>query len=191
MKNKHKIAEISNDDLLQLFIEGGDIAYFGELYRRYIPLLYGLCLKYLNDKEAAHDAVMDIYSNLPEKVIHYEIKNFNSWLYSVAKNHCLQVQRKDKQTIFVKIEDAYVENEDFFTQIDKAQTQEEISALEYCITTLNEEQQKSIQLFFYEEKSYLDIVEITGFELRKVQSYIQNGKRNLKTCIMKMLKNTL
>lgn len=191
MKNKHKIAAISNDDLLQLFIEGGDIAYFGELYRRYIPLLYGLCLKYLNDKEAAHDAVMDIYSNLPEKVIHYEIKNFNSWLYSVAKNHCLQVQRKDKQTIFVKIEDAYVENEDFFTQIDKAQTQEEISALEYCITTLNEEQQKSIQLFFYEEKSYLDIVEITGFELSKVKSYIQNGKRNLKTCIMKVLKNTL
>ena len=191
MKNKHKIAAISNDDLLQLFIEGGDIAYFGELYRRYIPLLYGLCLKYLNDKEAAHDAVMDIYSNLPEKVIHYEIINFNSWLYSVAKNHCLQVQRKDKQTIFVKIEDAYVENEDFFTQIDKAQTQEEISALEYCITTLNEEQQKSIQLFFYEEKSYLDIVEITGFELSKVKSYIQNGKRNLKTCIMKVLKNTL
>ena len=191
MKNKHKIAAISNDDLLQLFIEGGDIAYFGELYRRYIPLLYGLCLKYLNDKEAAHDAVMDIYSNLPEKVIHYEIKNFNSWLYSVAKNHCLQVQRKDKQTIFVKIEDAYVENEDFFTQIDKAQTQEEISALEYCITTLNEEQQRSIQLFFYEEKSYLDIVEITGFELSKVKSYIQNGKRNLKTCIMKVLKNTL
>ena len=191
MKNKHKIAAISNDDLLQLFIEGGDIAYFGELYRRYIPLLYGLCLKYLNDKEAAHDAVMDIYSNLPEKVIHYEIKNFNSWLYSVAKNHCLQVQRKDKQTIFVKIEDAYVENEDFFTQIDKAQTQEEISALEYCITTLNEEQQKSIQLFFYEEKSYLDIVEITGFELSKVKSYIQNGKRNLKTCIMKVLKTSL
>jgi len=191
LKNKHKIAEISNDDLLQLFIEGGDIAYFGELYRRYIPLLYGLCLKYLNDKEAANDAVMDIYSNLPEKVIHYEIKNFNSWLYSVAKNHCLQVQRKDKQTIFVKIEDAYVEYEDFFTQIDKAQTQEEISALEYCITTLNEEQQKSIQLFFYEEKSYLDIVEITGFELSKVKSYIQNGKRNLKTCIMKMLKTSL
>jgi len=191
LKNKHKIAEISNDDLLQLFIEGGDIAYFGELYRRYIPLLYGLCLKYLNDKEAANDAVMDIYSNLPEKVIHYEIKNFNSWLYSVAKNHCLQVQRKDKQTIFVKIEDAYVENEDFFTQIDKAQTQEEISALEYCITTLNEEQQKSIQLFFYEEKSYLDIVEITGFELSKVKSYIQNGKRNLKTCIMKVLKTSL
>lgn len=191
MKNKQKIAEISNDDLLQLFIEGGDIAYFGELYRRYIPLLYGLCLKYLNDKEAAHDAVMDIYSNLPEKVMNYEIKNFNSWLYSVAKNHCLQVQRKDKQTIFVKIEDAYVENEDFFTQIDKAQSQEEISALEYCITTLNEEQQKSIQLFFYEEKSYLDIVEITGFELSKVKSYIQNGKRNLKTCIMKVLKTSL
>lgn len=189
MKNKHKIVDKSNDELLELFIEGGDIAFFGELYRRYIPKLYGLCLKYLNDQEAARDAVMDIYSDLPEKVRNYEIKSFNAWLYSVAKNHCLQTLRKDKQTIFVKIEDAFVENEDFFTQIDKLQSIEEIAALEYCITTLNMEQKKSIELFFLEEKSYLDIVDITGYELNKVKSYIQNGKRNLKFCIVKFLNN--
>ena len=189
MKNKHKIVDKSNDELLELFIEGGDIAFFGELYRRYIPKLYGLCLKYLNDQEAARDAVMDIYSDLPEKVRNYEIKSFNAWLYSVAKNHCLQTLRKDKQTIFVKIEDAFVENEDFFTQIDKLQSIEEIAALEYCITTLNMEQKKSIELFFLEEKSYLDIVDITGYELNKVKSYIQNGKRNLKSCIVKFLNN--
>ena len=189
MKNKHKIVDKSNDELLELFIEGGDIAFFGELYRRYIPKLYGLCLKYLNDQEAARDAVMDIYSALPEKVRNYEIKSFNAWLYSVAKNHCLQTLRKDKQTIFVKIEDAFVENEDFFTQIDKLQSIEEIAALEYCITTLNMEQKKSIELFFLEEKSYLDIVDITGYELNKVKSYIQNGKRNLKFCIVKFLNN--
>ena len=143
----------------------------------------------MNDQEAARDAVMDIYSDLPEKVRNYEIKSFNAWLYSVAKNHCLQTLRKDKQTIFVKIEDAFVENEDFFTQIDKLQSIEEIAALEYCITTLNMEQKKSIELFFLEEKSYLDIVDITGYELNKVKSYIQNGKRNLKFCIVKFLNN--
>ncbi|HRZ98751.1 MAG TPA: sigma-70 family RNA polymerase sigma factor [Paludibacter sp.] len=188
MKNNNKISELTNEELLQFYVESGDIAFFGELYRRYIPKIYGLCLKYLGEKEIARDAVMDIFSGLTEKVKQYEINNFNTWLYSVAKNHCLQIIRKDKQTIFIKIEDAFVENEDNFTLNDKPQSQEEMAALEYCMGTLPEEQQKSIKLFFFEEQSYADIVDITGYTLSKVKSYIQNGKRNLKSCIIKVLK---
>ncbi len=188
MKNNTKISNLTNEELLQFYIESGDIAFFGELYRRYIPKVYGLCLKYLGEQEVARDAVMDIFSNLTEKVKQYEINNFNAWLYSVAKNHCLQLIRKDKQTIFIKIEDAFVENEDIFTLTDKPQTPEELDALEYCLGTLPEEQRKSIKLFFFEEQSYADIVDITGYALSKVKSYIQNGKRNLKSCIVKILR---
>jgi len=48
---------------------------------------------------------------------------------------------------------------------------------------LNSEQKKSIELFYFQKKSYQEIVDETGFELKKVKSYIQNGKRNLKICI--------
>lgn len=187
MKNKNKISDLTNENLLQTFIESADVAYFGELYRRYIPLVYGLCLKYLNNQEAAQDAVMDIFATLVEKVPQYEIKNFNTWLYSVAKNHCLHVLRKEKQHSIVNIEDVFVENEAIFTLTDKPQSQEETDALAYCLGTLSEEQRVSINYFFYEEKSYADIVDLTGFALSKVKSYIQNGKRNLKSCIIKVL----
>jgi len=185
----NKISKHSNEELLKIFQEEGDMVVFGELYKRYIPLLYGLCLKYLEDKDAAHDAVMDLFENLSGKIAQYEIKNFNTWLYSVAKNHCLQLLRKEKNIFFVKMEDAFMENEDNFTLIDKPQTEEEISALTYCIETLSGEQKISIQYFYMEEKSYADIVELTGFALNKVKSYIQNGKRNLKSCIIKVLNN--
>jgi RNA polymerase sigma-70 factor (ECF subfamily) len=49
-----------------------------------------------------------------------------------------------------------------------------------AIETLNEEQRKCIELFYLEQKSYAEVVEITGFSLNNVKSYIQNGKRNLK-----------
>lgn len=187
MKNKDRISTYTNENLLTAFLESGDVAFFGELYRRYIPLVYGLCLKYLNNQENAHDAVMDIFTVLAEKIPRYEITNFNPWMYSVAKNHCLHILRKEKQTNFVNIEDVIVENEAFFTLTDKPQSQEETDALAYCLDTLSEEQRVSINYFFYEEKSYADIVELTGFALSKVKSYIQNGKRNLKSCIMKVL----
>jgi len=188
LKAKEKISEYSEENLLRTFIESGDTLFLGELYRRYIPLVYGLCLKYLNQKEAAQDAVMDIFSVLVEKVPQYEIKNFNTWLYSVAKNHCLHVLRKDKNVSMVNIEDVLVENQAILTLTDKPQSQEEMEALSYCMDTLPEEQKRSIQYFFYEEKSYADIVDMTGYALSKVKSYIQNGKRNLKSCMIKVLK---
>jgi len=38
-------------------------------------------------------------------------------------------------------------------------------------------------LFFLQQKCYKDVAEVTGFDLGKVKSYIQNGKRNLKICM--------
>ena len=137
----------------------------------------------------AQDAVMDIFEALVEKVAQYEINNFRSWLYSVAKNHCLQVLRKEKQLNYVNIEEVLVENQAIFTLTDIAQSQEETEALEYCLTTLPDEQRVSVNYFFYEDKSYADIVDLTGFALTKVKSYIQNGKRNLKNCIIQVLKS--
>lgn len=178
---------MGDEDLLKKYLQTNDIVFFGELYRRNIPLVYGLCLKYLEDKDAAYDAVMDIFEDLIDKVSQYDIRNFNTWLYSVAKFHCLHILKKEKRTHFVKIEDAVVENDDFFTLSDVLQTEEETEALMYCIGTLSGEQQISINYFYIEEKSYADIVKLTGFPLGKVKSYIQNGKRNLKSCILSVL----
>jgi len=188
LKNSHKIQDLSNEELFEKFVESNDMAFFGELYKRFIPKVYGLCLKYLGNSEASRDAVMEIYQLVSVKIRNYEIDNLNAWLYSVAKNYCLQVIRKEKRTIFVNIEDVVVENSSFFTHTDEARTPEEIAALEYCMNTLSEEQKTSVKLFYFEEKSYADIVEITGYALNKVKSYIQNGKRNLKTCILNILK---
>lgn len=180
---------MSDEELLTLYSRAGETVVFGELYHRYIPLVYGLCLKYLEDKDAAQDAVMDIYELIAGKVANYEIANFRTWLYSVAKNHCLQMIRKEKRAIYVKIEDAVVENEDIFTLIDKTQSEEEVKALTYCMGTLSGEQQQSVNYFYIENRSYADIVDLTGFPLNKVKSYIQNGKRNLKSCLIKVLGN--
>ena len=189
LKNKGKISDYSDEELLQAFRESNDMKYFAELYTRFVPKLYGLCLKYLADREAARDAVMDVFQQLPEKIAQYEIANFNSWLYSVAKNHCFSRLKKENQVYFVKMEDAVVENDTFFSHNDKPQSEEEMEALEYCIETLTDEQKTSVKLFYLENRSYADICDMTGFALSKVKSYIQNGKRNLKSCILKVLKN--
>ena len=190
MKTNRNIANLSNEELFELFKNGRQTAYFYELYRRYIPMLYGLCLKYLGNEPDAQDAVMDLFESLNEKVSNYTITNFHSWLYAVAKNHCLLKKRKEKQVFFEDINETIMENGDFFTLLDEKKSNEEKSALEFCMAELGVEQRTSIEYFYYENKSYADIVSITGYTLDKVKSYIQNGKRNLKNCINRILEKT-
>lgn len=187
MKNSRHIATLSNDELFEFCKKEEQPVCFGELYRRYIPMIYGLCLKYLGDKDDAQDAVMDLFEEVSRKIKQYDIQNFHTWLYSVAKNHCLLRLRKEKPSFFTQIDDRVMENGDFFTLLDKEKSTEEESALMVCMKELGEEQRKSIEYFYYENKSYADIVSITGYALEKVKSYIQNGKRNLKNCITRIL----
>ena len=161
---------------------------FSELYRRYIPMVYGLCLKYLGNKADAEDAVMDLFEDVSQKIAQYEIQHFHTWLYSVARNHCLQRLRKGNKAFFVQFDEAVMESGSFFTLLDGDQSDdEEASALAYCMNELGEEQRRSIEYFYYHDKSYADIVTLTGFTLDKVKSYIQNGKRNLKNCVRRIL----
>ena len=87
--------------MLQQYCQSGQTEYFGELYNRYIPLLYGVCLKYLQDEAKAQDAVMQLFEDLLPKVYNYEIRVFRTWLYRVAKNHCLQILRKENKEISI------------------------------------------------------------------------------------------
>lgn len=186
-KNKKKVS--SDEDLLSLLHETNELVYFDQLYERYIPMIYGLCLKYLQDAEKSQDAVMDIYENLSSKIVNYEIGIFKNWLYSVVKNHCFHILRENKKEIIVNFDSNLMESEDVMDLLDEEKVNNDNeTALNRCLEKLPEPQRISISKFFFEDKSYADIVDETGFHLKSVKSYIQNGKRNLKICIENTLK---
>jgi len=180
----------TDDELLKQFIQTSDQQWLGQLYSRYVSLVYGLCLKYLQQIEDAEDAVINIYEELVRKIPEYRIENFKTWLYSVSKNHCLQLLRKEKNRFFEEVDIQNMESDDFeHLFIDVNENKEKEDALNDCIDRLPEGQRKCIIHFFFDDFSYIDIAEKTGITLNKVKSYIQNGKRNLKICIQKKMKN--
>lgn len=168
------------------YTKSGDAEYFGELYNRYIPLLYGLCLKYLQDEDRAQEAVMQLFEDLLPKMANYEITTFKPWLYRVAKNHCLQVLRKENKEIQLDYAINVMESDEFLHLLcEEESTEEQLQALHRCLEKLPDDQRVSITSFFLQEMSYADVAGQTGFTLNNVKSFIQNGKRNLKNCIKK------
>jgi len=187
LKTTTPFSQLSDNELLTQFVKTSEQEFLGQLYARYIPLVYGLCLKYLQQTEDAEDAVVHIYEELNKKLANYQIDNFKAWLYTFTKNHCLQVLRKNKSVSFEEIVPQIMELGDFEHLLEVENDKEKMDALHYCLETLSEEQKKCITHFFFDEFSYIDIVEKTGFALNKVKSYIQNGKRNLQICILKKI----
>ncbi len=159
----------------------------GRLYERYIHLVYGVALKYLKNRNEAQDATMQIFEQLVDKVIKYDIDNFKSWLHVLTRNHCLMQLRSTKgknEQHSVDISSVRMENEQLLHHHDEEpRLEEQITKLERCIQKLKAEQKQCVELFYIEQKSYKEIEELTELPMKKVKSYIQNGKRNLKICI--------
>ncbi|MDR0866432.1 MAG: sigma-70 family RNA polymerase sigma factor [Candidatus Symbiothrix sp.] len=181
----HK-TKLSDAELLQRYKDSGNTEYFGELYNRYIPLLYGVCLKYLRNTDKAQDAVMQLFENLLPKMARQDIVEFRTWIYSVVKNHCLQLLRKDSHEIIIDSTMDIMESDEILHLLNEEENDgERKEALRQCLKKLPVQQRIAIIRFFMEEMSYMDIVGSTGYNLNQVKSYIQNGKRNLKICIEK------
>lgn len=172
--------DTDDNELLQNFYKDHNNEWLGILLPRYTLLLLGVCMKYLKNETDAKDCVQQIFLKVINELHKYKVEYFKSWIYMIAKNHCL-MKLRDKGKLTAEL------NENITSVIDEAG--EKMSEVEKdnlmnkmmeAMKQLNPEQQRCVRLFYLEKKSYAEIAEITGFTALQVKSYIQNGKRNLR-----------
>lgn len=176
-----------DDELVRQYQQAGDVNVLGDLYQRYMELVYGVCLKYLKDDENAKDAVINIYEELVIKLKKYEVQNFKAWLYQLAKNHCLMQLRSDKKFQKSEKDISLMQNEEEVHLNGVMEKEEHFKHMYYCLEQLVPEQKMVVELFYLQGKCYNEIADSTGIEWNKVRSFIQNGRRNLKICMDKQM----
>jgi RNA polymerase sigma-70 factor, ECF subfamily len=177
----------SDEELISEFTFTGDLDALGELYSGYMHLVYGVCLKYLKDRDEASDAVMQIFEKLIDDIPKQKIGNFRSWLHVVTKNYCLMQLRsqKSKNEKFEEWKNdpsTFMEINTVLHPIDEEKTEIDKNLAE-CIDSLKVEQKECIRLFYYEDKCYKEIASEMDLDENKVKSHLQNAKRNLKICL--------
>lgn len=181
-----KYQHISDQELLEKFYADHDNEWLGILLQRYTLLLLGVSMKYLKNEEQAKDSVQQIFLKVIQELHKYKVEYFKSWLYMVAKNHCLMKIREKQGKQITEINDQLASQADEVADrqalLDNEHT---LDLLEVSLKELNDEQQQCVTLFYLEKKSYQEISDTTGYTMLQVKSYIQNGKRNLKILIEK------
>ena len=174
---------LTDEELLKRYCDSGELVYFVEAYKRYMPLVYGVALKYLKRPEDAQDAVMQLFEELVVKIKEVEIQSFKAWLYTCIRNNCLMEIRKRSKNLSVSLDDSFMEFCDDFHLTVVSESENREKSLRECVESLPEKQRISVKYFFFDELSYKEVEERTGFSLKMVKSFIQNGKRNLKLCL--------
>ena len=179
---------ITDEQLLNNYTADGNQEWIGILLERYTLLLFGVCMKYLKNEEEAKDCVQQLFLKVLTDISKYQITFFKSWLYMVAKNHCLMKLRNGSNKQIQTLTDAVTNTTIEDRESELLENEEKYTLLEDAIQELNEEQRLCVTLFYLEKKSYNQIVETTAFNLLQVKRYIQNGKRNLKLLLEKKIK---
>lgn len=187
---RRNITGKTDEELVQLYQSGGDLEHLGMLYERYVELVYGVCMKFFKNPALAEDAVMNIFETLVEKVRTQDIRQFRPWLHVVAKNHCLMQLRKKNLTVSFddmppSVQAEVVQSAGAVHPVDVFGENGEERALKDCVEQLSPQQKHCVEQFYFENKSYKEIAEMTGEELGLVRSNIQNGRRNLRICMEK------
>lgn len=185
--NEDRYSHINDQQLLSNFRADKNNHWLGILLQRYTLLLFGVCMKYLKNEEEAKDAVQQIFLKAITELHKYDVEYFKSWLYMVAKNHCL-MKLRDKPGRIVDIkEQMIVSNEDDSNIKVHLFKDKQLELVTSSLDELNPEQKLCVTLFYLEKMTYQDIADKTGYSLMQVKSYIQNGKRNLKILLEKKM----
>ncbi|MDX1954336.1 MAG: sigma-70 family RNA polymerase sigma factor [Chitinophagaceae bacterium] len=179
----HNYDHIPDSELLMRFSTSQDNKWLGILLERYTLLLFGVCMKYLKNEEEARDSVQQVFLKAITELQKYKVEYFKSWIYMVAKNHCLMKLRDRQGKIPAELEDKHPAEETDRNLL--VETDKNLERMAEALEELNKEQKQCITLFYLEKKSYQQVAGETGFSLMQVKSYIQNGKRNLKIIMEK------
>ncbi len=185
---------VTDAEFVAAYQTTGDLELLGELYERHIDMVYAVCFNYLRDEAESQDAAMQLFEQLITDLKRHEVHNFRSWLHSVARNYCLMQLRARR--VYVSTS-ALMDGDDASNDpvsadanrmiatpdVEDLDLEGDLARMHTCLKTLPPAQQTCLELFYLQEKSYAEVTQLTGYELKQVKSYLQNGRRNLKLCL--------
>lgn len=101
-----KTKDLSDSELISLYLREQNTTYFTYLYRRYAGKVFAKCISMLADDGMARDATQDIFIKILLNLSKFtEQSSFSTWVYSITYNYCIDIIRKKKKNLLIFTED--------------------------------------------------------------------------------------
>jgi RNA polymerase sigma factor (sigma-70 family) len=156
-----------------------------EVYRRTSRKLFGICLRILDDRTAAEDAMQEVYLTIWRRADSFDPARGNpiSWLAALTRNRAIDLLRRSGRRETAPIELA--EN-----VADDAPGAEAIllqrgddARITHCIETLAKSDAVMIRTAFFEGVTYAELAGRAALPLGTIKSRIRRALFKLRGCL--------
>jgi RNA polymerase sigma-70 factor (ECF subfamily) len=148
------------------------MADFDDIYNRYAPQIFRVCLGYTNDADQAKDLVQETFISVWKNLHSFRAQShISTWIFRIATNHCLRAveiaRRMPPAEMPFQLADMQEES-----------PEEKLSFLHQCIAELEETERIIISLEL-EGLPQADIAEVVGLSHGHVRIKIHRIKEKL------------
>ena len=155
--------------------KGGDRKAQAEIYRKYAPILFGICLKYSRNKTEAEDNLHDSFMTIFEKIGQYSGKgSFEGWMKRITVNTVLQKYRKEEHLNVVS------ENTEEEIEIDSGFTDINLQTLLQYIQELPNKYRLTFNLYVLDGYSHKEISNKLGTSVGTSKSNLARARMILR-----------
>jgi RNA polymerase sigma-70 factor (ECF subfamily) len=161
-----------------------DRAAFNLLYQQTSAKLFGVCLRVLNDRGEAEDALQEIYIKIWVKADRFAISDLSpiSWLVAVARNHAIDRirARKTKTTVLddaLNIADPTPGAEALLVAGGEARR------IDTCLEELDKDKAAAIRGAYISGDSYVELAEQLGVPLNTIRTWLRRSLMKLRDCL--------
>jgi RNA polymerase sigma-70 factor (ECF subfamily) len=184
--------ECSDEVLLAAYRETGDRTLFNQLMSRYQREIYSYLRRYIGSTEMAEDAFQGTFLQVHLKCHQFDrTRRFRPWLYAIATNQAIDVQRRNKRHRMVSLDrtpnDSEQRNSSWAEKLvggaldplAAASKQENGAWMQQSIMTLGEPMQQVIQLVYYQGLKYREAADVLGIPVGTVKSRLHAAVQRL------------
>src|SRR5438093_9377480 len=148
----------------------GDMTAFDELMLRYERQIYGVCYRFVENRDDARDLAQEVFIKAFEHLPTFRRESsLKTWLYRIAMNHCINHVKKHSRE-FVQVTE--------FTSSTKSSAQAELEHQEQrqrfrrLVKRLPPKQKAILELRVNEQLSYEEIAKISGRSVSTIKASV-------------------
>lgn len=172
---------LAQNVMLQACGSGNRLA-FEALYRATSARLFGICLYYLGNHAEAEEVLQEAYTSIWLKASSFDpaLAGAGTWLSTIARHKA--IDRRRARHIHEPLESvAQWTVKD--TVIESVERERQGNAIDRCLATLEEDQQRYIRVAFFEGCTYAELAERNRIPLGTMKSWIRRGLLRLRGCL--------
>ncbi len=165
----------------------GDVGAFNDIVQRHETAVYGLCLRFLANTEAAADAAQETFVAAFRHLSGFGGGNRRPWLLRIAANRCRDELRRLRSRPATSLDELLDEAEGLMIAAEEEETPEEAAlrhersrALAQALRKLSQDQRLAVLLCDVEGLDYQQAAQAMGCSLGTVKSRLSRARAHLR-----------